>query len=629
MAVNAPGPAHLLLHYGTDAQKQMYLRRLARGQEVPCFALTGPEAGSDAAAICDYGILCKGQFAGKKDAILIRLNWDKRNITLAPVATLIALAFKLYDPDHLLSPEIDRGICLALIPGDLKGVQTGCRHFLMNSALLNGPTTGCDVFIPLNYLIGGEGCIGQGWRMLMECQAAGYAISQPANSTGVMKLAARSSGAYCRVRRQFNLPIGQLAGVEEALARIGAHTYAVDAARAFTALAVDLGEKPSVISAIVKYHATERGRIVINDAMDILGGKGISLGPDNYLGRLYQQIPLSITMQGANILSRSLMIFGPGVIRSHPYLLKEVAASREANKERALQLFDDAFFGHIGFALSNAARSLVFGLTGGRAIPVPKGVVCRRYYQQMTQFSSVFALSSDLAILMSGCSLKQRETLSARLGDVLSQLYLCSAMMKRYADDARPVDDLPLVDWAMQDSIYKIQQAFAGIIQNFPNLLVRGVLRTLIFPLGLGLHPPSDQLGHKVAALLMQPGSVRDRLTAGIYVSGDEQDAVGALETALISTLKCEPIQKKVHGVHGLALGCTELQRIAKAQEAGLIMPKQALQLERDNALRCQVIRVNEFAPDELRGAAADLKSAYETVMNHVCDNPEDKISQK
>jgi acyl-CoA dehydrogenase len=627
MVPNSLGPAELLLHYGTTSQKDKYLHRLASGLEVPCFALTGPFAGSDAGAIPDYGVVCKGEFAGKKDVPGIRLNWEKRYITLAPAATLLGLAFKLYDPENLLGGGVNRGITLALIPTDTPGVKIGRRHFPLNSAFLNGPTQGCDVFIPLDYLIGGVEHIGQGWRMLMECLAAGRSISLPASSIGAMKLAARTSGAYCRIRRQFNTPIGMFEGVEEALARIGAHTYMVDAARSFTALAVDLGEKPSVISAIIKYHATERGRIVINDAMDVHGGKGISLGPDNYLGRFYQQTPIGITVEGANILTRTLMIFGQGAIRSHPYVLKEVAATLEPDRDLALHLFDDALFGHIGFAMSNAARSFVFGLTGGRGIPVPAGGACHRYYQQMTRFSTAFALSADVAMAVLGGSLKRREKLSARLGDVLSQLYLCSATLKRYADDGHPVGDLPLLHWAMQDSLYKIQQAFDGVIQNFPNYFVRISLNALIFPLGRNLAPPSDKLGHEVSALLMQPGAARDRLTFGIYLPESEQEAVGALEAALSSTLECEPLLASLHAARksGRLKAMTELLRIVEARDTGIITVEQARQLERDYALRRRVIMVDDFAPEELSSGGADLTHAYETVMKHVCDNPDDE----
>ncbi|HUW26014.1 MAG TPA: acyl-CoA dehydrogenase [Gallionella sp.] len=603
MVPNSLGPAELLLRYGTDEQKEKYLQRLAGGLEVPCFALTGPFAGSDAGAISDYGEVCYGKFDGLQNVLGVRLTWEKRYITLAPVATLLGLAFKLHDPDQILGGEIDCGITLALIPTCIPGVQIGRRHFPLNSAFLNGTTQGRDIFIPMNYIIGGTPYIGQGWRMLMECLAAGRSISLPASSVGGMKLAARTSGAYSRVRKQFKLPIGRFEGIEEPLARIGAHTYMIDAARQFTALAVDLGEKPSVISAILKYHATERGRSVINDAMDVHGGKGISLGPDNYLGRSYQQVPISITVEGANILTRSMIIFGQGAIRCHPYVLKEIAAAHEPDHQRALRQFDGAWFGHISFALSNAARSFVFSLTNGRGIVVPPGDATRRYYQQLTRFSAAFALSADVAMVVLGGSLKRREKISARLGDVLSMLYLCSATLKRFEDDGRPTEDLPLLHWAMQDALYKIQQAFDGVLQNFPNILVRGLLGVLTFPLGMRLSPPADHLDHQIATLLMQPGAARDRLTAGIYLPDDEQDALGALEAALASTLACEPLQAELEEARqaGRLVAPDELPRITEARDKGLISTEQALQLERDYALHCKAIRVDDFTAEELR----------------------------
>jgi acyl-CoA dehydrogenase len=605
MVPNSLGPAELLLHYGTEEQKEKYLHRLAKGQEVPCFALTGPFAGSDAGAIPDYGIVCHGEFGGRQNVLGIRLTWEKRYITLAPAATLLGLAFKLYDPEHLLGGESSRGITLALIPTDTPGVQIGRRHFPLNSAFLNGPTQGKDVFIPMEYIIGGTSRVGQGWRMLMECLAAGRSISLPASSIGGMKLVARTTGAYSRVRKQFKVPIGKFEGVEEPLARIGAHTYMVEAARRFTALAVDLGEKPSVVSAIIKYHSTERCRVVINDAMDVHGGKGISLGPDNYLGRFYQQMPVAITVEGANILTRTLMIFGQGAIRSHPYVLKEIAAVNDHDRNRALHQFDEALFGHLTFALSNAARSLVFGLSCGRGMATPHGKETRRYYQQLTRFSAAFALSADIAMAVLGGALKRREKISARLGDVLSQLYLCSATLKRFEDEGRPAEDLPLLDWAMQDSLFQIQQAFDGVIRNFPNALMRQLISALVFPLGKNFSPPSDHLGHKVAALLMQPGGARDRLTSGIYIPEDEQDAVGALEAALASTLACEPLQATLQQARkeGKLKALDELLRIAEARDQGSISAEQALQLERDYALRRKVIMVDDFAPEHLRAA--------------------------
>jgi len=607
MVPNSLGPAELLLHYGTNEQKEKYLTRLAQGLEVPCFALTGPFAGSDAGAIPDVGVVCQGEFAGQKNVLGVRLTWEKRYITLAPAATLLGLAFKLYDPQRLLGGEVNRGITLALIPTDTPGVQIGRRHFPLNAAFLNGPTQGNDVFVPLDFIIGGTARIGQGWRMLMECLAAGRAISLPASSVGGMKLSSRTCGAYSRVRKQFKTPIGKFEGIEEPLARIGANTYMVDAARAMTALAIDLGEKPSVISAIIKYHATERGRVVINDAMDIHGGKGISLGPDNYLGRFYQQTPIAITVEGANILTRALMIFGQGVIRSHPYVLKEIAASKHQNTARAVQQFDEALFAHITFSLCNAARSFVFGLTHGHGIPVPAGRETSRYYQQLTRFSAAFALSADVAMAVLGGSLKRREKISARLGDVLSQLYLCSAALKRFHDDGRPAEDKPLLDWAMQDALYRTQQAFEGVLQNFPNVLVRWILSGLIFPLGKRLSPPSDELGQKIATLLMQPGSARDRLTAGMYLPTDEQDAVGALEAALASTLACEALQARLEDARkaGKLKALDELACIAEAREAKFITAEQSLQLQRDYFLRRKVIMVDDFAPEELRAQHA------------------------
>lgn len=605
MVPNSLGPAELLLKYGTQEQKDKYLRRLAQGLEVPCFALTGPFAGSDAGAIPDYGIVCYGEFNGQQNVLGMRVTWEKRYITLAPVATLLGLAFKLYDPDHLLGAEESLGITLALIPTDTPGVQVGRRHFPLNSAFQNGPTQGKDVFIPMEYVIGGMSRIGQGWRMLMECLAAGRSISLPASATGGVKLAVRSSGAYGRVRKQFHVPVGKFEGVEEALARIGGHAYAMDAARRMTALGVDLGEKPSVVSAIVKYHCTERGRMVINDAMDVHGGKGICMGPSNYLARNYQQTPIGITVEGANILTRSLIIFGQGAVRAHPYVLKEIQAAHEADSSKASHQFDAAFWGHISFSLSNAARSLVYALGGGRLIAVPTGAPTHRYYQLLTRYAASFAFASDIAMLSLGGALKRREKLSARLGDVLSQLYIASAVLKKFEDDGRPAEDIPLLEWALDDALYRIEVAFDGVLQNFPNRFFALVMRALIFPLGQCRRPPSDALGHQVAKLLMQPGAARERLTAGMFIPKSEQEALGALEAALVSTLACEPLQAELEKAHkeGKLKGRDELARIAEARDKGLISAEQALQLQRDYALRRQVIMVDDFDPAQLRAA--------------------------
>ncbi len=602
MVPNSLGPAELLLHYGTQEQKDKYLRRLAQGLEVPCFALTGPFAGSDAGSIPDTGIVCYGEFNGQQNVLGIRMSWEKRYITLAPVATLLGLAFKLHDPEHLIGTEESRGITLALIPTNTAGVQVGQRHFPLNSAFQNGPTVGCDVFIPMEYIIGGMPYIGQGWRMLMECLAAGRSISLPASATGGSKMAARTSGAYGRVRKQFKLPVGKFEGVEEALARIGGNVYMMEAVRVLTAAAVDMGEKPSVISAIAKYHCTERGRTVINDAMDVHGGKGICLGPDNYLGRAYQQTPIGITVEGANILTRSLIIFGQGAVRAHPYVLKEIKAAHDPDRKRAVHDFDVALFGHISFSMSNAVRAWLYGLTDGRGISVPTGAPTLRYYQQLTRYSAAFAIAADVSMLVLGGGLKRREKISARLGDVLSNMYMCSAALKRFEDDGRPDEDLPLLHWAMQDALYKLQVAFDGVIQNFPSRIAAMLLRALIFPLGKRLTPPSDELGHQVSALMLQPGAARDRLTQGMYLPKDENDAVGALEAALISTLACEPMQAGLDAARkaGKITARNELERISEARDKGLIDAEQALQLERDYALRRKVIMVDDFSPSQM-----------------------------
>ena len=600
MVPNSLGPAELLLHYGTDAQKNYYLPRLARGLEMPCFALTGPEAGSDAGSIPDHAIVCRAEFEGKPDVLGMRVTWEKRYITLGPIATLLGLAFKLYDPDHLLSDKVDRGITLALIPTATPGVNIGRRHFPLNSGFQNGPNSGTDVFIPMDWIIGGQAQVGQGWRMLMECLAAGRSISLPASSVGVAKLAARTTGAYSRVRTQFKMPIGHFEGVEEALARIGGLTYMMEAARVMTAGAVDLGEKPSVASAIVKYHLTERARQVVIDAMDVHGGKAVCLGPNNYLGRVYQQIPIGITVEGANILTRSMIIFGQGAIRCHPYVLKEISATRNPDPERAVVEFDEAFTDHIGFTASNAARSLFMGLTGGRLTNIPGGFETRRYYHELTRFSAAFAFAADVAMLVLGGALKRREKISARLGDILSQLYLCSAILKRYEDEGRQAADLPLMHWAMQDGLYKIQTAFEGLCSNFPNRIVGILMRIFVLPLGGSFSPPSDHLGHQIARLLMEPSASRDRLTVGIYAPFDENDLVGRLDVALQHAIACEPAEAKMRAAtKARALeGHSAEAKLASALAQGIINEREGEMLKRLQQLRRACIMVDDFAPD-------------------------------
>jgi acyl-CoA dehydrogenase len=601
MVPNSLGPAELLLHYGTEEQKNHYLPRLAKGLEVPCFALTGPSAGSDAGSIPDSGTVCQGEFNGRQDVLGMRVTWEKRYITLGPVATLLGLAFKLYDPDGLLGTKKDLGITLALIPTNTPGVNIGRRHFPLDAAFQNGPNSGQDVFIPMEWVIGGLGGVGIGWRMLMNCLAAGRSISLPATATGAAKLAARTSGAYGRVRTQFGMPIGRFEGVEEALARIGGNTYMMDAARVMTAGAVDLGEKPSVISAIVKYHLTERSRQTINDAMDVHGGKGICMGPSNYLARTYQQTPVGITVEGANILTRSMMIFGQGAIRCHPYVLKEIHAANDSDTGRASLEFDRTLMGHLSFSVGNSMRSLFHGLTGSSLADAPLNVApeVRHYYQQLSRLSAAFALAADISMLALGGSLKRKEKLSARLGDILSLLYLCSATLKRFEDDARPASDLPLLNWSIQDALYHLQQAFDGLLNNFPNRLAAWVLRALIFPLGKTYSPPSDDLGHMVAMLMLEPGDARDRLTAGIYIPSSSNEPIGILEKALRCATQCEITESKVRAaVKSGLISAQGDEKITKALERGIITAIEAESLTEMKSLRRQVIMVDDFPSD-------------------------------
>ena len=602
MVPNSLGPAELLLHYGTEEQKHHYLPRLAKGQDIPAFALTNPEAGSDAASIPDFGVVCKGMWEGR-EVIGMRVTWEKRYITLGPICTVLGLAFRLYDPDHLIGDggREDLGITCALVPTDTAGVNIGRRHFPLNAVFQNGPNWGPEVFMPIEWIIGGPAMAGQGWRMLMECLAAGRSISLPSTSCGYAKLAVRATGAYARVRSQFKTPIGKFEGVEEALARMGGNLYMMEATRILTVSAVDMGEKPSVISAIAKYHLTERGRAVVNDAMDIQGGKGICLGPSNFMGRAYQQLPIAITVEGANILTRSLIIFGQGAIRCHPYVLAEIDATREPDRGKASRAFDEALFGHVRFALANGARALVMGLTGSHWVRVPEvAPEVRRHFQKLTRFSAAFAFLADVSMLVLGGGLKRREKLSARLGDVLSCMYLCSAALKRYEDQGRQSADSPLLEWSIWDAMFRAQNAMEGVIDNYPSRLIAWFLRRVLFPLGRPYEVPSDRLGHEVARLLIAPSAARDRLTAGMYVPKNETDTIGCLEAALEAAIGAEPIEAKIRTAQkqGTLEGRRPEEAVQAALAAGLISADEHARLERAAKLRDQVVRVDDFPQD-------------------------------
>ncbi|MEO6928706.1 MAG: acyl-CoA dehydrogenase [Casimicrobiaceae bacterium] len=604
MVPNSLGPGELLLRYGTDAQKSQFLPRLAKGLEIPCFALTNPNAGSDAAAIPDVGVVCYGEHDGAR-VLGLSLTWDKRYITLGPVATLLGLAFRVVDRQHLLGRDDDIGITCALVPTTHPGVHIGRRHMPLNAVFQNGPNWGKDVFIPMDWVIGGQPMLGKGWRMLMECLAAGRAISLPSASTGMAKLAVRGTGGYARVRTQFKTPIGRFEGVEEPLARMGGTLYCMDAVRAVTAAAVDRGEKPAVLSAVSKYHLTERARNIINDAMDIAGGKGICMGPSNFLGGAYMQIPVSITVEGANILTRSLIIFGQGAIRAHPYVLKEIEAARDPDPHKGLDAFEAALFGHLRFALANFARTFVAGITGSHFIRVPAGVApqTRRYYQRITRFSSTLAFLADVSMGTLGGALKRREKLSARLGDVLSLLYLASATLKRYESEGRQAADAPLMHWAIWDSMFKAQTALEGVISNFPNRFVSALVSAVVFPFGRPYSVPSDRLGHEVAALLLTPSATRDRLTAGMFISKADDDPVGLIERALAATLASEPVEAKVRSaVRECRLeskaGDAPDAIFAAAVAAGIISDDERALVRAQRVLAAKVIRVDDFEQD-------------------------------
>jgi acyl-CoA dehydrogenase len=613
MVPNSLGPGELLAHYGTDEQKRHYLPRLAKGLEIPCFALTNPNAGSDAAAIPDYGVVCWGEHEGRR-TLGLKVTWDKRYITLGPVATLLGLAFRAHDPDRLIGDKEDIGITCALIPTTHPGVEIGRRHMPLNAVFQNGPNWGEEVFIPMDWVIGGQPMLGRGWRMLMECLAAGRGISLPSLATGMAKLAVRATGGYARVRTQFKTPIGKFEGIEEALTRMGGNLYMMDAVRALTAAAIDLGEKPAVISGIAKLHLTERGRQVVNDAMDVVGGKGICMGPSNFIGAAYMQLPVAITVEGANILTRSLIVFGQGAIRCHPYVLKEIEATRETDTAKASAAFDAALFGHVRFTLSNMARTLVIGLTGSHFVGVPADVApeTRRYYQQLTRFSAALAFLSDVSMGSLGGALKRKEKLSARLGDILSLMYLCSATLKRYEAEGRQQADAPLMHWAIWDAMFKAQTAFEGVISNFPNRMIAAVMRRIVFPLGRPYFVPSDNLGHDVAKLLLEPSATRDRLTAGMYIPTAGAGPVTAIERALAATLAAEPIEAKLRaaakdgGVNAkLPAGAGQDVLVARAAAAGIVTAAEGAVIMAARDLTAKVIRVDDF-PQDL--GASDMK---------------------
>ena len=609
---NSLGPAELLLHYGTEEQKQRYLPGLADGSEIPCFALTSPQAGSDAAALIDSGVVCKGKWNGKT-ITGIRLNWNKRYITLAPVATVLGLAFKLYDPDHLIGDRSEYGITAALIPTDTPGVEVGRRHYPLTIAFQNGPTSGKDVFVPLDYIIGGQEMAGKGWKMLVELLSVGRAITLPSTASGGGQAGSYATGAYASIRKQFNTSIANFEGVGEALTRIAGHTYIMNAAVAVTSGAIDQGEKPAVPSAILKYHCTEMGRKVANDAMDVHGGKGVMMGPNNYLGRGYMATPIAITVEGANILTRSLIIYGQGAIRCHPFVLRELHAAADEDQDRGLIAFDDALFGHIGYAISNMARSFFLALTHAKFSRVPLNTPTRRYYQNINRYSAAFALASDFAMLTLGGALKKRELLSARLGDILSSMYLASTVLKHFENQGRRATDLPLVEWSVRHLMYEAQEALHAFLRNFPNRLVAALLRFFIFPRGRTYSAPSDQISEQVVKLITTPGESRERLSELAYTTLEPGNPLGLLQEALELAREFEPIERRLRQAFKEGLLRSEYlgDQIGEAEKAQVISKAEARNMRAYHEKVLALLAVDDFAPEDLaRNPDAPAKPA-------------------
>jgi acyl-CoA dehydrogenase len=603
MVPNSLGPGELLMQFGTKAQQDYWLPRLADAREIPCFGLTSPEAGSDAASMVDSGIVCRGTHEGR-EVIGIRLNWHKRYITLGPIATVLGLAFKLYDPDHLIGTKDEIGITVALVPTNLPGVEIGRRHMPGFHVFQNGPNSGRDVFIPMDHVIGGVEQVGKGWKMLMSALAAGRGISLPSLSAAGAAFAAHVTGAYASIREQFHVPIGRFEAVQERLGRLAATAYLLDAARRLTCAAIDRGHKPAVITAIMKAQATERLRISANDAMDVHGGKGIMEGPLNYLGNLYRAVPIGITVEGANIVTRSLIQFGQGAIRSHPYILKEMLALEESDPARGLDQFDRAFWGHVGHSCLNALRAWGRGWTLGYAAPAPPAGPTTDYFRQLSRYSAAFALAVDLALLTLGGNLKRREMISARFGDVLSELYLLSAVLKRWHEEGRQAADLPLVEWCMAQGFATIEMRLDEIIANFPNRPAAWLLRFLLLPFGTRTLGASDALTQACAAILLEPSAARDRLTVDIY-HGTDEGGVGRLDRAFALIAAVQPLRDRLRQAH--------VRDIAAARQRGLINDAEADQLKAVQLAVAAVVAVDDFPAEEISRRQGDVPSPTAT----------------
>lgn len=589
MVPNSLGPGELLMQFGTNAQRDHWLPRLAAGQEIPCFGLTSPEAGSDAAAMTDTGIICRREVDGIEQ-LGILLNWRKRYITLSPVATVLGLAFKLYDPDNLVGDQSDLGISVALVPTDLPGIRIGRRHLPAMQAFLNGPNEGHDVFVPLDALIGGIERAGQGWVMLMSALAAGRGISLPSLAAAACVFSAHTSGAYARVRQQFGVPIGKFEGVQEKLGRMAANAYLVDAARRFTCAGLDMGHKPSVVSAIMKLHATERMRQSVNDAMDVHAGKAVIDGPSNYLGGLYRALPVGITVEGANIVTRNLIVFGQGAIRAHPYLMTELRALADPDREAGEDSFDNIIWKHAAHSTRTLLRALGHAWTGAAFAHAPRSAGrAAPFYRRINRYAAAFSVLSEATVITLGGSLKRREMLSARLGDILAELYLLSAMLKRWHDEGQHESDLPLVKVCAFQGFSTIEKRIDEILHNFPVRWMGGVLRLLVLPGFTRVRPPTDAALAAGAQILLEPTEARERLVGQVW-SHCTGKAVEELEQAFDRVVKAQPLMDSVRqsGVRDWRV----------AHEKGAITDSQAQVLKEAEQAVARVIQVDDFAPD-------------------------------
>jgi len=597
---NSLGPGELLLKYGTEDQKNYYLPRLASGQEIPCFALTSPTAGSDATSISDTGVVCMGNHKGKK-VLGIKLTFSKRYITLAPIATLVGLAFRLQDPDGLIGDTEDYGITCALIPRTTKGLEIGRRHLPIGDAFLNGPIKGDGIFVPLDSIIGGQEMAGKGWRMLVNCLSVGRAVTLPTTGSVISKRCTLGTSSYANLRSQFGVNIAKFEGVQKPLARMAGLTYIIEAASIQTIQSIDDGNKPSVPSAILKYHCTEMARQCVIDAMDIHGGKAVMKGPGNYISSLYESVPVAITVEGANILTRNLMIFGQGAIRSHPYVLEEMELAHAEDNEETLNAFDKTLSSHLGYGVSNFARSFVHGLGfSGSSLNEDKN--CDPYFKHINRLSGLFALTADASMLSLGAKLKFKENLSARLGDLLSTLYLASMVLKHHKDTGYDKEEWPIVQWALDHLLHEYQIAFDELMANFPNRVIAFGIKAAAFPIGGRFQAPSDELEKKVVQVLSTDNTARDRLTSGLYMELDELNPLAKANQVFLDSLEIKPLNEKLKD----AMKAGKLEKsfgptlFAAALKAGIINKEQAKQLNQHHNDVMDIVNVDDFDEAEL-----------------------------